>query len=569
MSMFRVLFIYIFFLPSIFFANEYTASTGKTFLATDFNDKGQVIGGCYPDNPTGIHSDSRPFFWGNGVVADMGPGSEFSKNIECLGYHVVHIQLISINNMGEIAGYFAFDNNNGIKNKSGIFGCEAFFWNGNLHILPIPEPLKDQPQLLHVNDIGSVLLYNGGPDTYLWSVEEGLVVIHNFLATSFDDSSNIILRNSESGPAVWNNGVITVIDSEIIPKNISETVLQSTGSYSTIGSIEKTVKRIMIINKTSLRIGQVRRISEFIEKNFAESINKGIYYLYGKDTGLPCDLEYDPESQTRFIHTDEFVGRGSVKEIVTKSILYDAHHSIMAAKARTRGGPHVMNEIATMKKLNAVNRTVQLIAAPSHRENAHFVQEIITPLYNAGDLQDISKKINLTMKEKVVLSMDLMEALKGIHALKIAHEDIHDANILLEENASPYLTGIKYRLVLIDMGKAVSMQSDDVLARKDVYAAGCTLYGLLHNQGYTGFLYDKLNAFSKPSPKHGGLLLGELSSQLTNRKTDLDRKNRTGTINLEERFEWIIIGMLHPVCDDTRDAAYWYGELLTLLQKLT
>lgn len=337
--------------------------------------------------------------------------------------------------------------------------------------------------------------------------------------------------------------------------------------------IKNAVTNIMAINTTLLRVDQLLEISKFIEMNFEDLIKKGIYYLPCKNTSLPCDLEYDPETQRTFIHTEEFVGKGSVKEIVTKSILYDVNQSLMVAKAKTKGGLHVTNEIEIMKKLANVDRTVCLIAAPSHMENNQFVQEIISPLYNGGNLQDTSKKKNLSIKEKVVLALDLMWALKGIHTHNIAHEDIHDANILLEDNVNPNLNKVKYRLVLMDMGKAAFIKnSHEPFARKDIYAAGCTLYGLLHNETYVGLLYNKLSVFSmllnERGSDHGGLLLGELSPQLTNRKKILNRKNTNQTMNPKEEFEWIILEMLHPTCNDRRDAAHWFDQLVLLFQKL-
>ena len=91
--------------------------------AIGLNDLGQIIG-SYLESGSSIR---RPFIWDYGVVTDMGPGSDFSQSIEALGYHVMDIRLLAINNRGELAGAFSYGKFNRKTNKYVVIGQENFF----------------------------------------------------------------------------------------------------------------------------------------------------------------------------------------------------------------------------------------------------------------------------------------------------------------------------------------------------------------------------------------------------------------------------------------------------------
>lgn len=341
-------------------------------------------------------------------------------------------------------------------------------------------------------------------------------------------------------------------------------------TFAEVSYSESVVKKILANTSTSLHFFQLRKISEYIEKNFQASIDKGIFYLPASETKLGVDLEFDPETKMKFIHTKDFIGKGCTRTF-TKSIFYDADNPVMLAKANLHFNDGTKNEIEMLKKLRHVETVIHLVGAPVHTEKGKIIQEIIASMCTAGKL-DAAKKAKLTMREKTSLAKDLMSALKEAHACQIAHQDIIDSNILLDQNKNPNLKGVRYRLVLIDFEKATEVNNSlDILARKDTYAAGCTLYGLFYNQEYTVHLYDKLNRFEKSFLKRcrpQDLIVGEHTSEITTRKADLDKKNNAKTITPHEKLEWIILSMLHPTFGDKLDAAYWHQELETLFPKI-
>lgn len=173
--------------------------------ATDLNDLGQIIGSY---QLVGSNEAMRPFMWDYGVVTDMGPGSDFSKSIESLGFHIMEIQLMSINNKGELAGYFAYGKYNEKKKKYVRVGYECFYWDGEAHIIPLPVFLVQEPNLMKVNNHGAVLICDFYGN-YFWRLEQGLETINNFSGSAINDSNTVL--GWSSGPAIWKDGVIISI----------------------------------------------------------------------------------------------------------------------------------------------------------------------------------------------------------------------------------------------------------------------------------------------------------------------------------------------------------------------
>jgi len=296
---------------------------------------------------------------------------------------------------------------------------------------------------------------------------------------------------------------------------------------------------------------QINKITQFMNTKFQDAIDKGNYYLLKKQTGLACDIEYDPETKLHFFHTEEVLGKGCLK-IVKKSFLYDGKNFHPVAKAVFRIPGKESREVEILTKIKQLPHVVRLIASPVHKENGKKIQEIITRLYPLGTLKNLVLKETLSIKEKISLAKDLMEALKELHALNIQHYDIHEENILLQH--STQTKNVKYGLILADFG-AASQSEDAHFRERDIYAAGCTLYGLFHNCGYTKELYDKLNHKKQSITQ---------SKALTARKNELLRKKPLGP---SDSLELIILKMLHPA-QHKKEAAGWFQELSTLLNSV-
>jgi serine/threonine protein kinase len=135
-------------------------------------------------------------------------------------------------------------------------------------------------------------------------------------------------------------------------------------------------------------------------------------------------------------------------------------------------------EIEIMKKLKGLSRVIQLIAAPTHKEDGELIQEVITEIYPLGSLDQFDQS-KLSLKDKVCMARDLMEALRGAHARNISHNDIGSKNTFVEENKDPNLKGVKYRLVLADFGEA--KENCEYGYENDIVRSGLLIKGLKAN----------------------------------------------------------------------------------------
>lgn len=216
----------------------------------DLNDWGQIIG-AYRSSNSDVCASYRPFFWDNASVIDMGPGSEFCKLFEPLGYHVMDINLTSINNNGEIAGHFSYGKFNEKKKKFVPVGQKIFFWDGDIHILPLSIHNHGYPQVVKINNKGTLLVQINS-STYLWNCENGLQVIPNFLGKKLNDSC-IILGNIYPSydfdvPAIWKDGTFITLAELLEIENIN----MMAPVYSDNYRIEKLIDFIDINNKNQI-----------------------------------------------------------------------------------------------------------------------------------------------------------------------------------------------------------------------------------------------------------------------------------------------------------------------------
>ena len=86
-------------------------------------------------------------------------------------------------------------------------GIEAFFWDGEMHILPLPA----QPQVMKVNNHGVVMITNGYGQTYLWEAQLGLRTIDNFMGLTLNDSSTLLgqsLIGDRYVYGIWKNDIV-------------------------------------------------------------------------------------------------------------------------------------------------------------------------------------------------------------------------------------------------------------------------------------------------------------------------------------------------------------------------
>lgn len=207
-------------------------------------------------------------------------------------------------------------------------------------------------------------------------------------------------------------------------------------------------------NDPLLKKNEIYKICCFIEKYFHRVVESGTFYLSRKQLPFLCDIEFDPETNCTFLHTKCDIACGKDKYI-RKSILYDANHPTIVATACFFKYKDIFPpEIEFCKKLLSVNRSIRFITAThSQNKDGCAVPRLITKFYPLGILEEFDKSL-LSFKDRVSLARELMEAIKDMHALGIAHNDILSCNVLIEENDDPSLKDVSYRLVLMDYGDA-------------------------------------------------------------------------------------------------------------------
>ncbi len=334
--------------------------------------------------------------------------------------------------------------------------------------------------------------------------------------------------------------------------------------------VEEAVSSILSkCGKVGLKTSEIREIVYFIENDLSEYIAYSEYFLDRSITNLPCDIEYDPSTGFLFIHLNNFCSKSSKKKVITKAIQYDIKNPQIVAVIVSKLPELLQKEIEVLKQLKGIEHAIQLIGAPQHRENDQIIQEMIVPFYEDGDLKKLKEE--LTLKEKICLATDLMKLVKEIHERGLIHEDIHKGNLLLDINKDKKLQGVRYRLVLIDWEKAVSVDEFSYRKRKDLYFVGCTLYCLLHGGKCSKTLYRNVSQFevvfaeAQAKMDSNKLILGEVSEEITKRKKELDRKSKNKSMTIQEEFEWMILSMMHPTYKGSEDAAYWYNKYSKLL----
>ncbi|CRX38685.1 protein kinase domain-containing protein [Estrella lausannensis] len=324
---------------------------------------------------------------------------------------------------------------------------------------------------------------------------------------------------------------------------------------------ETAVSNIMKVSaKYSLRKHQVMQAVRFIEEEFCLSVSSGNYYCPKEVTGLMGGLEYDPATGYYFIHLDYLVGQGCCK-IVTLSILYGVKFPEMVAMTVPREGIAMNEEVAILRRVQSVDGVLRLISDPMGGRH-----KMITTLYEGGTLAEAGRKIHLSAREIALFAKDLLGVLKGVHQSGVVHLDIHPGNLLLEKRE-----GEQRRLILIDWGIArVINENNSYDVQSDLYSAAVVFCSLLNPTIPLGIFQQKLAMFKKLGEQvgeampSGSLLLGEISHELTERKSWLDEAYALRSLSFEEGFERILLHMLHPVQGECHDALYWSLALESL-----
>lgn len=218
------------------------------------------------------------------------------------------------------------------------------------------------------------------------------------------------------------------------------------------------------------------RIAEFIDSKLKHHIAHKEYYLRKETTGIPRTIEYEPITKKVFIHLKtknglSMLGKGGQKR-VTKSLEYSQHPELLANavyKCTTEADKKEAEaEIAALQKLKGKMGVMELIATSSHKdkENIKPKLQIITKMYNQGDLHDFTMKHPLTLPEKMKLTESILRGLASIQEAGIVHTDIKSENILVERKSDGSLEAViaDFGLAKENLSTAISPSRSTVTA---------------------------------------------------------------------------------------------------------
>ena len=192
------------------------------------------------------------------------------------------------------------------------------------------------------------------------------------------------------------------------------------------------IKRLELSPDISL--AELVQITYFIEVRLKDFIQAKKYYLTTKDSALSRAIEYDPITESVFIHLDTknspCLGIGAKKR-VTKSILYDADHPEILARLDQHA--KCQREMEMSKKLRGVDGVLQVRAYTERQEDGVSYRTMFCKLYRQGTIFQVLKnaEYKFTLKEKMHIALSIIKGLEGMQKRNIVHKDLHHHNYLV------------------------------------------------------------------------------------------------------------------------------------------
>lgn len=327
----------------------------------------------------------------------------------------------------------------------------------------------------------------------------------------------------------------------------------------------------------------------FMETTLKREIARKKHYIKKKNTGLERTLEYDPHNKKTFIvltgQKSAYLGHGA-KKTVYKSIQYINTQSKIVARAEQSG--KIRHELAITKHLQGAPGILELKGFGHHKKHGEKYKTIYSKLYTTGTLRTIfGKKIRLSFYEKVKIAFNLLQGLESMHKRKIVHRDLDAKNyfisippgkpnrrkvtaVIADFGWSSYIKNLKYDRAQASI-KNTSPEGHFFYKMKrshyfatDVYALALDLYRLF---------YEKKPAWRNISPLYSlksryKKVMNKLNQKTHGRRRLLLYKKIHGKISNKERFEYIILRMLHPHPKMRGSATKCRLEIKNLLKRL-
>lgn len=366
-------------------------------------------------------------------------------------------------------------------------------------------------------------------------------------------------------------------------------IARSEHAHSLYKAITATDNFKKIRKGLGISTGTFLQTALFMETTLKKKIAHKKYYLNKKDTGLKRTVEYDPHNKKAFIVLtglkSAYLGHGA-KKTVYKSIQYINTKSKIVARAEQSG--KLRDELTITKHLQGAPGILELKGFGHHKKHGEKYKTIYSKLYTTGTLRTIfGKKIHLSFYEKVRIAFNLLQGLESMHKRKIVHRDLDAKNyfisipsgkahrrkvtaVIADFGWSSYIKNLKFDRAQASIKNAApeghffhKMKGSDYFAT-DVYALALDLYRLF---------YEKKPAWRNISPLYSldsryKKVLHKLNQKTHGRRRLLLYKKVHGKISNKERFEYIILRMLHPHPKMRGSAAKCRLEMQNLLKKI-
>lgn len=342
-------------------------------------------------------------------------------------------------------------------------------------------------------------------------------------------------------------------------------------------SLKKALKAACAIKNLELTLdmsmAELVQITYFIETRLKAFIQAKKYYLTTRDSGLSRALEYDPITNSTFIHLDmknsACLGIGAKKR-VTKSILYNP--DTPEVLARLDQYAKCRRELEISKKLKGVNGVLQVKAYTERQENGMTYHTMFCKLYRQGTIFQVLKNSDyqFTVPEKMHMALSIVKGLEGMQKRNIVHKDLHHHNYLVNISKSKKSAKRTIEVVIADLGLAnyiwkkglhkrpqgdthytppeafLKKLSGKDLYATDLFAVGCLLYQIYYEK-VPRWQMDEFMKKTGSAKQRAERLYQLIEKSTVVRRSFLDAKSRKGVkLTSKQEFERLILQMVHP-----------------------
>lgn len=362
-------------------------------------------------------------------------------------------------------------------------------------------------------------------------------------------------------------------------------------SRTLLRAVEATSRFKKLKSGLGISTGAFLQTALYIESDMKKHVQHKQYYLPSHKTGLSKALEYDPKTKTTFIiagkRKSNYLGRGA-KKTVYKSIGYKNGKTTVIARAEQSCA--MKREIKITKKLRGAPGIISIKGFGKHKDSGKKYTTTYSTLYTTGSIKTIlKKKIALSLYEKVKICYNILQGLDSMHSRGIVHRDLAAQNFFVTvPHGKPGKR--KVTAVIADFGWAAyaktlahkkpqanykSTAPEGFLLKRmkhstyyatDIFSTGRVFYRLLHGEKKGKWL----QGFSSGSPKWRYFKYFRIIQKHTHaRRKVLEHKQARGHISNKERFEYLILKMIHPNASMRGSAKTLRNQMKSLLNKFS